>query len=266
MGTRFISGAILTLIFAAMLILHGWVIVGFFMAIALCIEYEMIKTVRMSGVKPIQPVLYLYTALLMPTYYFFGLAAVLVLQMFAAMFIFVCGIILQRYDFESIFTSIFCLYYPQMFFVFLYMILLQPDASLSTLMVLVAFVCAAMTDIFAYFIGRFWGKHPLCPAISPKKTMEGSVGGLVGGIIGVEVIALIFDQGRIYLIEYAVFAFLLSIFSQIGDLAASVVKRKYGAKDFGSIIPGHGGFLDRLDSTLFIMPMVYMFYKIYLHL
>lgn len=89
---------------------------------------------------------------------------------------------------------------------------------------------------------------------------------MLGGILGVLIIALLMDNGRVHLVEYAVFAVLLSILAQIGDLAASVVKRRYNVKDFGSILPGHGGFLDRLDSTLFILPIVYMFYKLYLNL
>lgn len=167
-----------------------------------------------------------------------GLAGVFVLQMFSVILIFVTGIVFDAFDFESIFSSIFTLYYPQLFFVFFYMIITLPDKQLSQLIILVAFAAAAMTDVFAYFIGKFYGQKKLCPNISPNKTVEGALGGLLGGILGVLIIALLMDNGRVHLVEYAVFAVLLSILAQIGDLAASVVKRRYNVKDFGSILPG----------------------------
>ncbi len=269
---RTITAAVLIALFGILVWLHNWYIVGAFVLVSIGIQYEMIKTIKQSGTKPVAIVLYVFTAFIMPLYYFYDLAGVFIWQMFAVVLIFVAGIVFKKYNFESIFSSIFCLYYPQLFFVFLYMILFlkTPDGSidvpLSRLIILVAFACASFTDIFAYLVGSFCGKTPLCPHISPKKTVEGALGGLVGGVVGVEIIALIFDQGRVHLIEYAIFAFLLSVLAQIGDLAASMVKRRYGVKDFGSIIPGHGGLLDRLDSTLFILPAVYMFYKFYLNL
>ena len=269
---RTITGAILISVFGLLLWLHNWYIIIAFAVFSLIIQYEMIKTVKASGVKPVSIVLFVFTAGIMPAYYFYGLPGVFVWQMFAIVLIFVAGIVLKHFNFESIFTSIFCIYYPQLFFVFLYMILFLKtpdgalDVDLSRLIILVAFGCAAFTDIFAYLIGSWLGKTPLCPHISPKKTVEGSLGGLAGGVIGVEIVALIFDKGRVHLIEYAVFAFLLSALAQIGDLAASMVKRRFGVKDFGSLLPGHGGLLDRLDSTLFILPTVFMFYKMYLKL
>ncbi len=269
---RVLSSAILVVVFGTLVWLHGWFIVGFFTLVSLVIQYEMIKTIKTAGIKPTSIILFVFTAAMMPMYYFYGLAGVFVLQMFAVVLIFATCIIFKQYDYESIFSSIFCLYYPQLFFVFLYMILFVESPAgvwnmeLSRLILLVAFGCSCMTDICAYFTGSLVGKTPLCKHISPKKTVEGAAGGLVGGIVGVEIVALIFDQGRVHLIEYAIFAFVLSIFAQLGDLAASVVKRRYGVKDFGSVIPGHGGFLDRMDSTLFILPLVYMFYKIYLGL
>lgn len=114
---------------------------------------------------------------------------------------------------------------------------------------------AMFTDTFAYFSGTFFGKHKLCPAISPKKTIEGSLGGTIIATILVSIYAIyshkltfIFDNSIIYII---ILTFILSIFSQIGDLAASVIKRQYKIKDYGNLFPGHGGVLDRLDSILF---------------
>ena len=79
-------------------------------------------------------------------------------------------------------------------------------------------------------------------------------------------VALLFDQGRIHLLEYGVLAFIMSCVSQIGDLSASLIKRRYEVKDFASVLPGHGGLLDRIDSLLFILPIAFTFYYLYLGL
>lgn len=117
------------------------------------------------------------------------------------------------------------------------------------------FIFAWVTDTFAYFSGTFYGKTKLIPDISPKKTLEGAIGGVVGTTVFTFVFAIfIGDYNPLYFIPLAIFA---SIVSQLGDLFASAIKRKYGIKDYGNIIPGHGGFLDRFDSILFIAPITY---------
>lgn len=129
-------------------------------------------------------------------------------------------------------------------------------------------VVSFATDIFAYFTGYFFGKHKLIEHISPKKTVEGAIGGTLMAIVIGTVFAYIFnvvdplykftqipDVGlgsktfELFLIALA--SLLISVLSQIGDLVASRIKRQYGAKDFGSIFPGHGGLLDRFDSVIF---------------
>ncbi len=273
MAKRLIGGGIALAIIVVLLVLHGWYTAIGFTLVALFVEFEILSTVKASGIKPVSIVLYIFTASLAPVYYFFDLSGVFVVEMLCLVVIFAAGIIFKQFDFESIFSSLFCMQYPQLFFVFIYMIVFvknpvtgQFDTELSRLMLIIAFGTANMADLFAYFIGRFLGKTPLCPSISPKKTVEGAIGGIVGGICGALLFAVLFDNGRVHLIEYVILALVLSIFSQIGDLASSVVKRRFGVKDFGKILPGHGGFLDRMDSTLFILPIVFLFYKFYLHL
>ncbi len=126
------------------------------------------------------------------------------------------------------------------------------------------FICAWTTDTGAYFAGTFFGKHKLIPHVSPKKTVEGSVGGVVCCIICVYLYLLIADgvfHARLtqtYPVWiFAVIAAVASVLSQLGDLAASAIKRDCKAKDFGTIFPGHGGILDRFDSVLFTAPCVY---------
>ena len=266
MGKRIVVGVIAAAILIVLIILHGWYIRAAVIIVSLAVQYEMIKTVKAGGSKPVSPVLYAFTALLFPAYYFYGLDGVFILQMIAVALIFIAGVIFDVFDFDSIFTSIFTMYYPQLFFVFLYMIICMEDVGLSRVILVVSFVASVLTDTFAYFVGRACGKKKLCPRISPNKTVEGAIGGLVGGVVGVVAAVLVLGETRVPMIVYIFLAVLLSAMAQVGDLSASVVKRRYGIKDFGSILPGHGGLLDRLDSVLFILPISYLFYTLYLHI
>lgn len=115
------------------------------------------------------------------------------------------------------------------------------------------------TDTFAYFVGSLIGKHKLTP-ISPKKSVEGSIGGIIGAVLLSIIYTICINKFANLEISYlAILAivFLLSALSQIGDLAASSIKRFTKIKDFGDIIPGHGGMLDRIDSIIFIAPFAY---------
>ena len=122
---------------------------------------------------------------------------------------------------------------------------------------LLTFICAWVTDIFAYFVGRFLGKHKLIPAVSPKKTVEGAIGGVVFCVIATVIFGLIienfFNPDGAFKANYLVLAIsgvFISVVSQTGDLIMSVIKRHYGIKDYGKLFPGHGGVLDRFDSVL----------------
>lgn len=114
------------------------------------------------------------------------------------------------------------------------------------------FIGAWITDIFAYFTGVFFGKHKLIEDVSPKKTIEGSIGGIVFCSLGYVVMGIIanFFGCNANFVFLAIGGIIMSIISQIGDLIMSVIKRHYGIKDYGKLFPGHGGMLDRIDSIL----------------
>lgn len=118
-------------------------------------------------------------------------------------------------------------------------------------------ITAFGTDIMAYFTGFAFGKHKLCPKISPKKTIEGSIGGILGSVILSGLFGYFFTPD--ILVHCIIIGVLGGIVSQFGDLTASIFKRKMGIKDYGNLIPGHGGILDRFDSVLFTGPMVYYY-------
>lgn len=130
------------------------------------------------------------------------------------------------------------------------------------ILVWLAVITAFGTDICAYFAGVALGKHKLCPVISPKKTWEGAIGGVIGAMILSGLFAYFFESE--ILVHCLIIGFIGSIVSMFGDLTASIFKRKMGIKDYGNLIPGHGGILDRFDSVLFTSPLVYYYIQIVL--
>ena len=138
--------------------------------------------------------------------------------------------------------------------------------TFDTATMLLTFICAWSCDTFAYFTGRFLGKHKLIPHVSPNKTVEGSVGGVIGAmvicIVYLLIVKNVFDTNMLQwsnvVVEGAVYGLVGGALSQLGDLIASAIKRDTGIKDFGWIFPGHGGFMDRFDSVMFIAPIMFI--------
>jgi phosphatidate cytidylyltransferase len=119
---------------------------------------------------------------------------------------------------------------------------------------LTPFICAWSTDVFAYFCGRLFGKHKLLPDVSPKKTIEGSVSGVIFCVLSLLLYGFIINRmSNAFNANYLVLilaGLLTSVVAQIGDLSMSLIKRFYGIKDYGRLFPGHGGVVDRFDSVL----------------
>ncbi|MCL2702463.1 MAG: phosphatidate cytidylyltransferase [Defluviitaleaceae bacterium] len=127
-------------------------------------------------------------------------------------------------------------------------------------LVSVAFVSAWGCDTGAFIFGKALGKHKLTPALSPKKTVEGAIGGtLTAALLTAPIIGMaVFNGGMRYALIGAVIGAVCAIFAQLGDLFASAIKRHTGIKDFGAVLPGHGGVIDRFDSVLFTAPILYI--------
>ena len=127
------------------------------------------------------------------------------------------------------------------------------------MLMLLPFVAAFLSDTGAYFIGCAWGKHKLAPIISPKKSIEGMLGGIVFAVLGMLLYSWILSlvtglqANYLYAVIYGLLGALAGVF---GDLCFSAIKRQTGIKDYGSIIPGHGGILDRFDSVILVAPLM----------
>lgn len=131
---------------------------------------------------------------------------------------------------------------------------INAESGIYYLLLLLNF--SSVCDMGAYFTGVTCGKHKLCPNISPKKTVEGAIGGVVSSIIVTVILCLCFKKAILLPI---IFTVPLCILGMVGDLFASAIKRSVGLKDYGNLIPGHGGILDRVDSIIMIAPLLYMF-------
>ena len=128
------------------------------------------------------------------------------------------------------------------------------------------FIGACLTDTFAYVTGSLIGSHKLIPKVSPNKTVEGAVGGVLGCVISFLIYGLIMHRAfgfHLNITALWILGALCGIVAQIGDLTASVIKRECGIKDFGAVFPGHGGMMDRFDSIMFVAPLVYHFLLIF---
>ena len=138
------------------------------------------------------------------------------------------------------------------------------DSRHTMIYVLLAVLSAWVADAGAYFAGTFFGKHKLCPSISPKKTVEGAIGGIVVDVVVMLLCGVLFSRvyyhGEVQANYFVLFliGFFGAVLSMLGDLSFSLIKRSCHIKDFGQVIPGHGGILDRFDSVIFTAPFVYL--------
>ena len=128
-------------------------------------------------------------------------------------------------------------------------------------LVLIPLVAAFCSDTMALFSGMAFGRHKLAPLVSPKKTVEGSLGGIIGGMVGMVLFRIIFflcTEVQLNILWCVLLGFVGAIMGQLGDLVFSAVKREFGLKDYGRLLPGHGGVLDRFDSVIFAAPVLWL--------
>jgi len=170
-----------------------------------------------------------------------------------------------KYSANQLFSTIFGIFYIPVMISFIFKT--RETIAFGQWLAWMVYVSSWGSDTCAYAVGRLFGRHKLAPNLSPKKSVEGSVGGIIGSaLIGV-IFGLIMSnftgKSENLIIIFAVIGGLGSVISQIGDLAASGIKRNYDIKDYGHLIPGHGGILDRYDSIIITAPIVY-FLSLYL--
>lgn len=145
-------------------------------------------------------------------------------------------------------------------------LVLLRDSDYGLVLFLLAFLIPWVCDAMAYFVGVFFGKHKMIPDVSPKKTVEGAIGGIVGVAVITMIFGLVMHFGFEKTPNYLVLLLLSlvgGLVSQWGDLIASLLKREYGVKDYGNVFPGHGGFMDRFDSIITVSIFIYIVCRIF---
>lgn len=268
MKTRIISGFVMAPLLIV-LYLGGWWLWAAALIIAVMGIHEFCNGWESLDVHPSKPICYVMTALLFATTFITGgfsekaasissMPQFINNMMLISIWLFVAvaaGLIYgwkinERGAYDAIATVTAIVYIP--FFTY-HMVLI--DMTEYSLFIWIVVIAAFGSDICAYFTGYFLGKHKMAPNLSPKKTIEGAVGGLIGSSL----LSGLF--GFVFMKEMALVCLVLGLFGgaagMAGDLTASMFKRKMGIKDYGTLIPGHGGIMDRFDSVIFVAPVVY---------
>lgn len=244
MKTRIISAIVMVIICVPPLILGGILIklLASFIAIAGCYEFCTIRKKRFNILLYIMMLLYILTINVFATRQV-GLTLIFVIVLFFAAILYED---ISLDDVSSVFLMGVIIAFAMNSVIRIYN--LDNGSQVMIYILIATFGC----DIMALFTGMLFGKHPLNKRVSPKKTVEGAIGGWLFGALFSFVFAY-FVMGSSHLIFYSLTSLTLPIVAQIGDLSFSLIKRNYGVKDFGSMIPGHGGILDRVDSLLFCL-------------
>lgn len=259
--TRAISGIILAVVLVAVFYLGYNVMWAFVLLLSLLGLFEFYKAIGLKWCI-LSWTGYISTAAYYMILLIWGIRSYIILDL-ALLMLVNLGVFVftyPKYDLKQIFGSVFGVVYVSVCLSFLYLIRIYPPngAFLVWLVVISAWGC----DVFAYLSGMLFGKRRFVPKLSPNKSLEGAIGGLIGAMIIGLIYALVINKWLTGIhLPWLIFP-LLCLFGaaagQIGDLAASAIKRKADIKDFSNLIPGHGGVLDRFDSVIMVAPIIYV--------
>ena len=259
--TRLISGIILVIIALVTIIAGGPVLFATLLLISLIGMHELYRVtgVEQEGVSPLALAGYLgaclYYALIwfqQMQYEMIVLIGTLIILMFVYVFSF------PRYHSEQIMAAFFGIVYVAVMLSCIFQTRSLQDGVFKVWLI---FLCSWGCDTCAYCVGMLFGKHKMSPKLSPKKSVEGAIGGVAGAaVLGAVYAAAIGSRLQASGNQIPVYALICAVgalISMVGDLAASAIKRNHEIKDYGTLIPGHGGILDRFDSVIFTAPVIY---------
>ncbi|MGL4772576.1 MAG: phosphatidate cytidylyltransferase [Clostridium sp.] len=240
-------GAAMIAPFIIFIFLGGVWLKGFTFVISLIGIREFYNALKVKGFNPIPIVGYGLIVL----YYLMGLnfEYLMYLVVFATFILLIIPVVNLKYNFIDVAVTLLGFLYVGVMLSFMYLVNIKDG---GVYLVWLIFIGSWLTDTTAYYVGKKFGKTKLCPEVSPKKTVEGSLGGMIGATIGCGVFGIIVSTYTpVAVIHFFLIGALCGAISQFGDLVASSVKRYVGIKDYSNLIPGHGGILDRFDSIVF---------------
>ncbi|MCI5588782.1 MAG: phosphatidate cytidylyltransferase [Lachnospiraceae bacterium] len=252
--TRLKSGIVLMAITIALLVYGGYPLFFVITGISLIGLFELYRTVGMEKTLP-AVVGYISSIvidiLILDNYH----EHLLMWLIFTLMVLMACYVIaFPKFDSNQMLMLFFGLIYVTVMLSFVFKVRFVKD---GILLVWLIFIGAWGSDTCAYCVGKLIGKHKMPSKLSPNKTIEGCVGGIIGAALLGFIFAVIFFKDKNIWWELPIIGAASSVISQIGDLTASAIKRNHDIKDYGKLIPGHGGILDRFDSIIFTAPIVY---------
>lgn len=257
-ATRLISGVVLVLIALAVVGTGGPVLFAVTAAISLIGMYELYRVMKIEthplGMIGYGAAVFYYGLLWFHHQELELLAAVAALMLMMTLYV----LTFPQYQTEQVAVAFLGLFYVAVMLSYLYQTREMTDGSY---LVWLIFLSSWGCDTCAYCVGMLFGKHRLAPVLSPKKSVEGAVGGVAGAALLGFLYACLFGDSMTEVVNpqlaCAAACAIAAVISQIGDLAASAIKRNHNIKDYGHLIPGHGGILDRFDSMLFTAPAIY---------
>lgn len=256
--TRLISGIILMAIAITVVVLGNNILFGTVLVVSLIGMSELYRILKIE--KDVLGIMGYVAALIYYSLIYFEQDKYLTLFFisFLLLLMMTYVILYPRYRIEQVMVAFFGLFYVAVMLSYLYRVRILEDGAV---LIWLIFIGSWGSDTCAYCVGMLLGKHKVFPKLSPKKSLEGCIGGIVGaGLIGFIYALAVgskiteIDNPRLI---FTIIGAASSVISQIGDLAASAIKRNYNIKDYGKLIPGHGGILDRFDSMIFTAPIVY---------
>lgn len=267
MKQRTITGIIAALLLLFALVINIWVArCALLIILGLCM-YEMLQALRAFSVPVHKMIPFVYIGLLLPLMAYFSIKGAVFLLALCVFAQFAVTLFRDPPNASSLLVNLLPLIYPGIPALFFLYVAFLPS---PLVLLFVLFVSSFLSDCFALFFGMTFGKkhtHPLILHVSPNKTVEGCIGGFVGGTLFTFLLGVILQAlgVQVYsLAQYAVFGLLGSLFTQLGDLSASYIKRMCALKDYGGIMPGHGGMLDRMDGVLLNAIWVCLFAALHL--
>ena len=267
-GVRLRSGIILVALALLTIISGGYVLFGTLLAISLIGLGELYRAAKIQKKETKGLALVGYLA----TFFYYGML-LLKLESYSTMllifiliaFLFVYVFTFPKYHSEQVMGAFFGVVYVSVMLSYIYQTRNLPDGAY---LVWLIFLCSWGCDTCAYVVGMLIGKKKIFPVLSPKKSLEGCIGGVVGaGLIAalyaIFAVENVFPDKRVTIV-ITVICMVGAVMSQVGDLAASAIKRNHEIKDYGKLIPGHGGIMDRFDSVIVTAPMIYFLTVLFL--
>lgn len=244
--------------FIIFLFLGGYYIYGAAIVIALLGMYEFYKTMKLKNIHTIDLAGYLLSLVYFLIFLKGNMSSAFIFLIIVNMLVLCIPVLNPKYNFVDVAVTVFAFLYIAVPFSYIPLLSFK---GYGRYLVWLPFVCAWTCDTFAYYTGKKFGKIKLCPLVSPKKTVEGAVGGFFGCIASTVLYGIIINSVHyiIPIYNYIIIGALCGVLCQFGDLVASSIKRYIGTKDFSDLIPGHGGILDRFDSILFASIVVYYY-------